>query len=169
MLFSRWTLFQGIVVFSLLILAIILDYFKENISTLMSTSSLMPMLLTLVFITITIFLFSLFLIFQSKKSITFLVHPIWRKMHIIILFILVISIIIFISSFLLIPLGEVVQNNRWILYIIIYYFLFLMNILVLSIVHKRLNRNTSNEKKIELSFLWTIFLLFIFIFLIPSV
>lgn len=169
MLFSRWTLFQGAVVIALLILSLTLDLFKEKISTLMSSSSVIPMLLTLVFITIVISLYSLFMIFQTKKSITFLLHPIWEKMHIIIFFTMVISIIVFIISFLLFPLDAVVQNSRWILYIIIYYFLFLINILVLSMVHKTIKRNTSNEKKIELSFVWTIFLLFVIIFLLPSI
>lgn len=169
MFFSRWTLFQGAVVLSLLIFSITLDLFKENISTLMSSNSVMPMLLTLVFITIVISLFSLYMIFQTKKSNTFLLHPIWKKMHIIISFIMVISIIVFISAFLLFPLDQVVQNSRWLLYIIIYYFLFLMNILVLSIVHKTIRRNASNERKIELSFIWTLFLLFVIIFLLPSI
>lgn len=169
MLFSRWTFFQGVVVLSLVIFSILMDFFKEEISTQMSSSPVITMVLTLVFITIVISLFSLLMIFQTKKSKTFLLHPIWKKMHIIISFIMVISVIVFISSFLLFPLDEVIQNSRWILYIIIYYFLFLINILVLSIVHKTIKRSTSNEKKIELSFVWTVFLLFVIVFFLPSI
>jgi len=169
MLFSRWTFFQGVVVLSLVSFSILMDLFKEEISTQMSSSTVITMILTLVFITLVISLFSLLMIFQTKKSKTFLLHPIWEKMPIIISFFMVLSVIIFISSFLLFPLDGVIQNSRWILYIIIYYFLFLIKILVLSIVHKKAKRSTSNEKKIELSFVWTVFLLFVFVFFLPAI
>lgn len=111
-------------------------------------------------------LFSLFMFFQSKKSDTFLSHPIWEKMHIIVSFLLVISIVVFISAFFISPLSEIIQSSRWILFITIYYFLFLINILVLTLINKIKKKTISNAKKVKLSFIWTVLVLFLTIFFI---
>ncbi|PEZ74734.1 hypothetical protein CN380_23525 [Bacillus sp. AFS017274] len=165
---SRWTFFQGIIVATLGILAFITDYFKNDMATSISSNTIITvqMLMTLLFITVVIGLFSLCMFFQSKKSNTFLLHPIWQKMHIIISFLLVISIVIFISAFFISPLSEVIQSSRSILFITIYYFIFLINVLVLSIINKIKKNTISNSKKIKSSFIWTVLVLFVSVFLI---
>lgn len=168
MFFSRWTFFQGIIVIALIILSFIADLFKQAIVTPMSSSTVIPMLIIMIFIILVISLNSLLMIFQTKKSNTFLLHPLWKKMNILMIIIIILSIIAFINAFLFSSLSELIQNNRWLFYLILYYFLFLTNVLVLSIVHKTIDRNISSEKKIELSFLWTVFVLFVIIFCFPS-
>ncbi|KQU21873.1 hypothetical protein ASG65_21490 [Bacillus sp. Leaf13] len=168
MMFSRWTFLQGIIVIILGILAFITDYFKKDMATSnpSNTVNTVQMLMTLLFIISVIGLFSLLMFFQSKKSNTFLLHPIWKKMHIIVSFLLVISIVVFISAFFISPLSEVIQSSRWILFITIYYFLFLINILVLTLINKIKKNTISNAKKIKSSFIWTVLLLFVTIFFI---
>ena len=46
-----------------------------------NTVNTVQMLMTLLFIIAVIGLFSLLMFFQSKKSNTLLLHPIWKKMH----------------------------------------------------------------------------------------
>lgn len=168
MFFSKWSFFQGIIILCFIFLTFIAEFVSNNISTLMSSSSVVSMLMVLTFILIVSSLISLFLIFQSKKSETFLVHPLWEKMTIIMAFLFILSIILFISASLFTSLNEMILSSRWILYIIIYYFLFLMNIFVLSLIHKLMKRKISSEKKIELSFIWTVLTLFLLIFFLPS-
>ncbi|ASK61604.1 hypothetical protein CFK37_05195 [Virgibacillus phasianinus] len=84
MFFSRWTLFQGIIIILLVVLAFIADIYKKDIAVPFSSSTEVniPMLMTFLFIVVVIGSLSLILYFQTKKSDTFLKHPLWDKMHI---------------------------------------------------------------------------------------
>src|SRR5699024_11639175 len=75
--------------------------------------------------------------FQTKKSKTFLKHSLWDKMHMIMLFFFVISLVIIFSVFMIDPLSSMVQNNRWFIYILLYYVLFLINLIVLAFIQDR--------------------------------
>lgn len=168
MFFSIWTLFQGAALFGMIGLILITEIFSHQISRLLSSGPYISFLLVLTFILIGSSLISLFLIFHSKKSDRFLSHPLWEKMNILLAFLFILSILIFIVSVIFTPLSDVIATNRWILYLAIFYFLFLLNLFVLSIIHK-VKRNLSKEKKIELSFVWTVLGMVILIFLIPSI
>ncbi|MEK4300697.1 hypothetical protein MKY30_15155 [Oceanobacillus sp. FSL W8-0428] len=84
MFFSRWTLFQGIIIISLAGLAFIADLFKTEIAIPASESMEAngSEVMTFLFIIAVIGLLSLLMYFQTKKSHTFLKHPLWDKMYI---------------------------------------------------------------------------------------
>lgn len=168
MFLSKWTLFQGGTLFGMIALVFIADFFSLQISRVLSSGPYISFLMILTFILIGSSLISLFLIFHSKKSDRFLSHPLWEKMNILLAFLLILSILLFIIAAIFTPLSDVIVTNRWILYLFIFYFLFLLNLFVLSIIHK-VKKDLSKEKKIELSFVWTVLTTTILIFLIPSI
>ncbi|PAV31617.1 hypothetical protein CIL05_02880 [Virgibacillus profundi] len=168
MFFSRWTLYQAVIIILLVVLSFIADIFKEEIAIPFSSSmeTNTPMLITFLFVVTVIGLLSLLMYFQTKKSDTFLKHPLWDKMHILMPFLFVISLIVIFSFFLIEPLSDLVQNNRWMIYVLFYYVLFLINATVLSIIHKTNRNRISNENKVKFSFVWTSLALFLIIFIL---
>lgn len=167
-IFSRWTFFQIIIIFFLLALAYTLDYFKEILTELSVDRNLAFMLLYFSFIIVVVACANLFLVLQTKKSSTFLIHPLWRKMHVIISFIFLVSMITLISLFVFTPIYEIVQRRPWLLFLVGYYFLFLFNLLILCFIHRFENKATTREKKIERSFFGTILLLLVVLYFLPS-
>lgn len=168
MFFSKWTLFQGGTLFGMISLIVIAEFFSLQISSVLSSDSYISFLLVLTFVLVCSSLISLFLIFHSKKSEQFLSHPLWDKMTLLLAFLFILSTLVFILAVIFTPLSDVIVVNRWILYLFMIYFLFLLNLFVLSIVHK-VKKDLSKEKKIELSFVWTVLGMIILFFLIPSV
>src|SRR5699024_1012426 len=157
MLFSRWTLFQVITIIILVVVSFIADMFKKDIGESFSSSNATntPVLMTSLFIVLVIGLLSLLMYFQTKKSDTFLRHRLWDKMHILMPVLFVISLVVVFSFFLIDPLSDITENNRWIIYVFIYYILFLINTTVLAIIHKAKRNTISNENKVTYSFVWT--------------
>lgn len=168
MFFSRWTLFQGLIIAVMVVLAFIADQFKTKIAIPVSANNEIktPMLIAFLFIIVIIGLLSLMMYFQTKKSATFLKHPLWNKMHILMPFFFAISLVIIFSIFLIDPLSHFVQDNRWLIYLLLFYVLFLINVIVLAFIHKVKKQTISNKNKIEYSFIWTSVLLFIIYFII---
>lgn len=168
MFFTRWTFFQGITILLLIIFTFIAEIFKQEIGVSFSASDGInkPMLMTVLFYIVVMSLLSLLMYFQTKKSDTFLKHQLWEKMYIINPIILIISLIIVITFLLIEPLNDLVQNNRWIIYTLFYYILFLINATTLAIIHKVKKNNISNKNKIIYSFIWTSLGLFIVIIII---
>lgn len=168
MFFSRWTLFQGIVITSLVVLAFIADQFKAEIAVPFSSSGGISTqrIMTFLFIVVAVGLLSLLMYCQTKKSDTFLKHQLWDKMHILMPFFFIISLVVIFSILLIDPLNEIVQNNRWLIYILIYYVLYVVNVMVLAFVHQVKKQTISNENKIQYSFIWTLLVLFAILFMI---
>ncbi|KYD11502.1 hypothetical protein MXL46_04395 [Heyndrickxia sporothermodurans] len=168
---SRWTIYQCIVVLFLVILLFIVEMFKSYFSVSLSlngTSTIIPLLLTFLFIIIVVGCSSLLMIFQTKKSTLFLTHRIWMKMYILTPLLLILSITFFITAALAsINFQEFMQEQRWTLYVFICYFIFMMNLFVLSVIHKIKGESISKEAKIKASYLWTSLILFIIIFMLP--
>lgn len=117
---------------------------------------------TSLFLIIIIGLFSLLMYFQEKKSNTFLKHRLWDKMYIILPVIFLISFIVFIILFM----TDLLNGNRWMIYVLIYYILFLINMTVLAIIHKVKKQTIPNENKIGYSFVWTSLGLLVVIFIL---
>lgn len=151
-----------------MIFAFIADMFKKDIGVPFSSTDVIniPMLMTSLFIVIIIGLISSMMYFQEKKSDTFLKHRLWDKMYIIMPIIIFISLIIVFILFLTGPLSDLTQINRWIIYVLIYYILFLINVTVLAVIHKTKKNNISNEEKISYSFIWTAVGLLVVIFIL---
>lgn len=167
----KWTFFQCILVLFLVILLFVTEHFKSNFAISLSLngiSTLTPLLLTFLFIVIVVGFCSLIMIFQAKKSKVFLIHPIWMKMYIFTPLLILMSIVLFITLALLSKnFQDFMQEQRWTLYIFILYFIFMMNLFVLSVIHKIKGNSISNEAKIKASYLWTSLILFIIIFILP--
>ncbi|WHX41108.1 hypothetical protein QNH36_02785 [Mesobacillus sp. AQ2] len=151
----------------LVILAFIADLYKDNLSSNTVQYPYLQFLLSTLFIAAVLGIISLILYFQTKTSQSFLIHPAWDKMNIVVLVVFFLSVVIFISLVMFTPLASAVEHSRWILYIILYYFLFLANVLTLSIVHKN-NKSLGNQQKIRSSFVWTLLILLLVIFFIPG-
>ncbi|PWA10667.1 hypothetical protein DCC39_10890 [Pueribacillus theae] len=169
-MFPKWTFFQIITLLFLVIAMFCADLYKKDIAVPMSSNSYLifkPIFLAMLFIIIVVGCFYLITIFQNEKK-TIMSHPIWSKMHIISLLIFGISTFIFIVLAITSPLAEWVQEWRWILYFIICYFLFLIYWLVLSIINKY-STSITTKKKIHLSYLTTVLILFFIIFFLPSI
>ncbi|WP_119574691.1 hypothetical protein [Oceanobacillus picturae] len=118
------------------------------------------------FLVIIIGLLSLFMYFQVKKSDTFLKHRLWDKMYVVMPVIVFISLVLVMILFLTGPLSEVTQSNRWLIYVVTYYMLFVINMTVLAVIHKVKKNTISNEHKIGYSFLWTSLVLLLVIFIL---
>ena len=148
------------------------DLFNENISVPMSSNQIglpVPAYMTILFIIVIIGCFYLITIFQFKKKSTILSHSIWNKMHIISSLIFIFSIFILMVLVVGTPLDEWIQKWRWILYLIINYFLFLIYWFILSLVNKYGSKTITKPKKIYFSFLWTVLLLILVIFFLPAI
>lgn len=148
----------------MVILAYIADIFKKDIGVLPSLTNVINMQVigTSLFLIIIIGLFSLLMYFQEKKSNTFLKHRLWDKMYIILPVIFLISFIVFIILFM----TDLLNGNRWMIYVLIYYILFLINMTVLAIIHKVKKQTIPNENKIGYSFVWTSLGLLVVIFIL---
>lgn len=125
----------------------------------------MPMVMTFLFMAVVIGLLSLLMYFQTKKSNTFLKHPLWEKMYVLMPALFILSLIVIFAFFLIDPLSSLGENNRWIIYVLIYYTLFLVNVMVLAIIHKVKKNTISNGNKIKFSFVWTTLILFVILFM----
>ncbi|PTY85273.1 hypothetical protein, partial [Heyndrickxia sporothermodurans] len=98
---SRWTIYQCIVVLFLVILLFIVEMFKSYFSVSLSlngTSTIIPLLLTFLFIILVVGCSRLLMIFQTKKSTLFLTHRIWMKMYILTPLLLILSITFFLTA-----------------------------------------------------------------------
>jgi hypothetical protein len=104
----------------------------------------------------------------SKVHSDFMKHPIWRRMYMIIAVWLFISFILFIIVFTLTPLGNGMQIQKWSIYIVSYYFLFFINLLVLSIVHRFFPAIRPVEKKLTVTWLASTALIAVIVFFAPS-
>ena len=155
MMLSKWTFFQMLVIVGLGVVAFVAEQFSSKIAV-PSISANQQGILTLSFILIVVGLLSLLLFFQTKKSETFLVHRLWQKMPILLLIILSVSIVAMIA--LVNPITELVERFRFVLYVIIYYIIYLTNLLVVSFVHKNADSSTTNERKVSTGFWWTCFI-----------
>ncbi|GAA0437782.1 hypothetical protein GCM10008983_13410 [Lentibacillus halophilus] len=78
----------------------------------------------------------------------------------------VISVMVVVSVFLITPLSDLTQNNRWIIYVLSYYVLFLIHITVLAMIHKAKKNTISNENKVAYSFVWTSLGLLVVMFIV---
>lgn len=165
---SRWTLFQGIIFILLVILAFIADIFKSDAAIPIKSSNephsfMLWMILFFILINI---LLSLLMYFQTKKSKTFLKHRLWDKAHVLMPVLFVLSLIVIIVLFTVDPISQLIMDNRWMLYLLLYYMLFLMNLILLALVHKMKQNTISNGYKIRISFVWTSMILLIVLFVV---
>ncbi len=104
----------------------------------------------------------------SKIKSDFMQHPIWNKMYVIIFIWLIISFTMFIILFVVTPLPDIIQSQLWVLYLIIYYFLFFMNVMILSIVNVSVSTTLDVKRKLKLTWLISTLVVTLIQFFIPS-
>lgn len=165
MLFSKWTIFQAAALAGLIALAVLAEFYSLNIGNALTSGGISSMLIVLTFILLSTSLIHLFFIFHSKKSERFLSHPLWNKMNVLSGLLLAIFVVVFISATVFTPLNDWITDGRWILYGILYLFLFLYSLFVLSAVHK-VKHDSAKETKIEISFGATVVSLCALLFLL---
>ena len=123
------------------------------------------------FIPISILLFvfnQLIYNYAKKNEDRFMQHKIWNKMFVLILMWLMISFVVFILLFFMTPLDVLISSQTWIMFIIVYYFLFFINLFVLSIVHKVVNSSMKIEKKLLITWVSSSLLVAFILFVLPS-
>ncbi|PKG44833.1 MULTISPECIES: hypothetical protein [unclassified Planococcus (in: firmicutes)] len=164
MLFSKWTVYQAAALTGLIGLAVLAEFYSLDIGNALASGAISSMLIVLTFILLSTSLIHLFFVFHSKKSERFLSHPLWNKMNVLSGLVLVFSVVVFISAGMFTPLNDWITDGRWILYGILYLFLFLYSLFVLSVVHK-VKQRSAKETKIEISFGATVVSLCVLLFL----
>ncbi|QMT16825.1 hypothetical protein H1Q58_12740 [Planococcus maritimus] len=165
MSFLKWTAFQAAAFAGLVALAFLAEYFSLSIGHVLASGTTSGMLVVLTFILLSTSMIHLFFVFHSKKSERFLSHPLWNKMNVLSGLLLAFSIAVFIAISVFTSLNDWITDNRWILYGIFYFFMFLYSLFVLSVVHK-VKRSSAKETKIEISFGATVVSLCLLLFLL---
>ena len=104
----------------------------------------------------------------AKREEGFMQHKVWNKMFIVILIWLMISFVVFIFLFFATPLEDLITSYTWIMFIVAYYFLFFINLFVLSIVHIIVDSSMKVEKKLLITWASSSLLVAIILFVFPS-
>ncbi len=105
----------------------------------------------------------------AKIAEGFMKHKVWNKMFIIILIWLMISFVVFIALFFATPLEGLITSYTWLIFIVAYYFLFFINLLILSIVHIVVDNSVNVEKKLLLTWVSSLLLVALTLFVLPSI
>ncbi|MGM8214966.1 hypothetical protein ACLIA0_05245 [Bacillaceae bacterium W0354] len=150
----------------LFLFAFIADYYLQNIK-LGIESSLIKQLILFFSITIILFVFNQLIYNYANKEEDFMQHKVWDKMFIVIFLWLAISFFLFILLFFVTPLDSLLLSHPWIMFIVVYYFLFFMNLLILSIVHIAVDHSVSVVKKIVLTWSSASLLVALVLFVLP--
>lgn len=107
--------------------------------------------------------------YAEKRPDEFMRHKIWDKMFIIILILLAISVLIFIIVFFTTPLESLISSQPWIMFFVMYYFLFLINLFVLSLIHKVMLKQMAIRKNLMITWVGSSLLVALILFSIPTI
>lgn len=118
-------------------------------------------------ISILLFVCNQFIYNYAKKGEGFMEHKVWNKMFIVIFIWLVISFFLFIFLFFATTLQNLIASHKWILFIAAYYFLFLINLFVLSLVHT-VDASMKIEKKLFITWASSSLFAALILFFFPS-
>lgn len=165
---NKWTGYQLLVCIALIIGAMIFEAMGIDFAVQPgdSTGFFGSQLLILFGFLVLSGLISLIFLFQTKKSDTFLKHPAWKKMLGIIFVWFILSFIGLILLFENDFLYPLTGANRVIFYVILYYFIFLFQLLMIAGVHKFSDRTVSAEIQIERAFAITALFAAILVFVV---
>lgn len=153
------------IVMLLFILAFTIDIYMSKPLILINIAILKQTILIII-VTLILIACNQLLYNFSKINSEFMQHKIWRKMPVIIFIWIFLSFTIFVALFTMTPFSDILQKQIWVLYIIIYYFLFFINLLVLSIIN--INTVRTTEKKLILACFISALLIALVIFCIPT-
>ena len=151
----------------LLLFAFIVDYYFQNVNVGLESVALKQVIM-FVAISILLFVCNQLIYNYAKKEEGFMQHKVWNKMFIVILIWLMISFVVFIFLFFATPLEELITSFTWIMFIVAYYFLFFINLFVLSIVHIIVDSSMKVEKKLLITWASSSLLVAIILFVLPT-
>ncbi|ANB58025.1 putative membrane protein [Anoxybacillus sp. B7M1] len=167
---KKYWLHQILTLGGLLILAVILHMFMIKSNSLLSIDNIiLRKMFVIIMIMIILFADNLLLYNYARQNHHFMKHKIWNKMHIIILCLLIASFFAFVVLFSTTSWSQLIQNQIWLLYIIIFYFLYFINLFILSVIHQLAANNIPVEKKLMMTWLVASLLVVLIIFFIPSI
>ena len=166
---SKWTTYQLIIIASFTALIVLLNILTSQLSVLYSwiNSFISPGIIVIFFTVILIIWgFSFILLLQEKKKRQFFTHKLWRIMPAIMGVVFVISFIIFITLSMTV-LGDLNQHMKWILDLLVVYFLVVFYLFVLSIVIRYGKADTA-KGRIMTSANAAVLTLIVILFFIPN-
>ncbi len=143
---------QSAVILLLVLFAFIANFNLVNPYSTME-STLLKQLIILVSISLILFACNQLLYNYAKNKKQFMRHPIWDKMFIVVLVWLMISFVLFIMLFFTTPLQDLLSQHAWLMFLVVYYFLFFINLFILSIVHKVMDATVKVEKKLVVTWI----------------
>lgn len=166
---KKYWLKQSLVILLLVLFAFIANFNLVN-PFLTMESALLKQLIVLVSISLILFACNQLLYNYAKYKKHFMQHPAWNKMSIILLVWLMISFVLFIVLFFITPLQSILNEYAWLMFIVIYYFLFFINLFILSIVHNKvMDSSVKVEKKLVVTWICSSLLIAITLFMLPGV
>lgn len=165
MSFSKWTIYQFLVILTLIILLYLINGFGISIAITGDMSDegrIFRSVLTAGFLIALVACIYVIMFSQYKKSPNMLNHSIWSKMPMILFAVGFISIVLFLSLGTFGPLLDWIEHIRWLLYVILIYFIWGFFLFVMSIIVKI---KGSQNQVIDLTFVWTCLILLVSIFI----
>ena len=105
----------------------------------------------------------------GKAHSAFMQHKIWSKMFVFILIWLMISFVGFILLFTVTPTEEIFTAYPWLMFLVVFYFLFFVNLFVLSIVHKAIEPTAKLERKLVITWITSTFSIALILLLVPII
>ena len=158
---------QFVSILTLLIFALIADYYIRYVNVDIG-SVVLKQLIMFIAISLLLFVCNQLIYNYAKNKQGFMQHKLWNKMFFIILIWLIISFVIFILLFFVTPLDELISSHTWTMFVIAYYFLFFINLFILSIVHKVVDISMKIEKKLLITWASSSLAVVIILFVFPS-
>ncbi|GGK08254.1 hypothetical protein GCM10007063_33310 [Lentibacillus kapialis] len=166
MSFSKWTIYQFLVILTLIILVYLVNGLGISVAITEDTSNegrIFRSILTAGFLIALVACIYVIIFCQHKKRPNMLSHSIWSKTPTILFAVGFISIVLFLSLGTFGPLLDWIEHVRWLLYVILIYFIWGFFLFVMSIIVKI---KGSQNRVIEHTFVWTCLILLVFIFII---
>lgn len=158
---------QFLCIIVLFLFAFIGDYYFQNVNMGIENVTLKQVIM-FVAISILLFVCNQLIYNYAKREEGFMQHKVWNKMFIVILIWLIISFVVFIFLFFATPLEDLITSYTWIMFIVAYYFLFFINLFVLSLVHIIVDTSMKVEKKLLITWASSSLLIAIILFVFPS-
>ncbi|WP_453989774.1 hypothetical protein [Bacillus nitroreducens] len=158
---------QIVTVLTLILITLIADYYFREVNIRIE-SVVLKQLIIFIGISILLFICNQMIYNYAKKVEGFMQHKIWNKMFSILFVWLMISFVLFVFLFFATPLEDFISSHTWMMFIVAYYFLFFINLLILSIVHKIVDRSVKVEKKIAITWASSSLFVALILFALPS-
>lgn len=142
---SKWTAYQWLIGLGFIVLIIINNVFAAQIASIFSfTKTYIEPSLVIIFFTVILVIwgFTTFLLLQEKKGEPLFLHKIWRIMPAISAVLFLLSLVVFLVLFLIV-FPELSMGLRWIIDLVVIYFLGVFYVFILSIVLRYWKADTS--------------------------